>query len=89
MEKLESSNYRGIDYIRLNDLPDNQYLSFMEWVGKESIITIQVNGNALKNCVQYSDYCYWFDKVFSESEKAQTSDNSASKGKSFGLAFDN
>ena len=89
MEKLESSTYRGIDYIRLTELPDNQYLPFMKWVNRESVITIQVNGNPLKNCVQYSDYCYWFDNVYLEQENQASTENKQRIIKSYGLAFDN
>lgn len=89
MEKLESRTYKGIDYIKLTELPDEQYLAFMEWVGKESIITIQVNGNSVKNCVQYTDYNYWFDSVLLKSIDKNTPDNSRRNGKSYGLAFDN
>ena len=89
MEKLESRTYKGIDYIKLTELPDEQYLAFMEWVGKESIITIQVNGNSIKNCVQYTDYSYWFDSVLLQSSDPNSSNNSSRNGKSYGLAFDN
>ena len=65
MEKLESRTYRGIDFIRINELPNEQYDAFMNWVGKDSIITIQIDGEVQKNCVQYSDYSYWFESIFS------------------------
>ena len=89
MEKLESRTYKGIDYIRLTELPDEQYLAFIEWIGNESIITIQVNGSSIKNCVQFSDYSYWYDSIFMTSENAKTSKTSRSKRNSLGFAFDN
>ena len=90
MEKLESRTYRGIDFIQISELPNEQYNSFMEWVGKDSIITIKMEGQAQKNCVQYSDYSYWYDSVFANDRSARSKGGEVSgNGERFGFAFDN
>ena len=89
MEKLESKVFKGIEFIQLGDLPDEQYEAFMKWVGQGGIITIRMNGKSCKDCVQYSDYIYWFEKVYLSPDTNNHDSMVSGKGKSFGLAFDN
>lgn len=89
MEKLESKLFKGIEFIQLGDLPDEQYKAFMSWVGQGGIITIRMNGKTCKDCVQYSDYSYWFETVFLNQQSRKQDRKISGKGKSFGLAFDN
>ena len=89
MEKLESQVFKGIEFIQLGDLPDAQYEAFMNWVGREGVITIRMNGKTCKDCVQYTDYSYWFDTIFLSQDSLKKNNRVSGNGKSYGLAFDN
>ena len=87
MKKLNSTIYRGIEYIRLGSLPDKQRNQFLNWLDVSNIITIQVNGTFQSDCVQYSEYSYWFEQVFmSDKDNEQYKQLRRTKN-TFNLAF--
>ncbi|MDH5398289.1 MAG: hypothetical protein OEX02_09095 [Cyclobacteriaceae bacterium] len=87
MKKLKSSIYKGIEYIRLKHLPEQQLNQFLSWLDTESIITIQVDGVLQNDCVQYGDYSFWYDSVFRATANVQQIQKVRPNDKSFKLAF--
>lgn len=61
---VNSKQYKGIEYVLLNELPDEQKKVIQETLGKDHFIKILADGKILKDCVQYKDYRSWFEKVF-------------------------
>ncbi|MDH5381693.1 MAG: hypothetical protein OEW75_12615 [Cyclobacteriaceae bacterium] len=88
MTKIKSRLFKGIEFIQLRDLPANQKNNFLEWLDKDNIINIQVGSKVEKDCVQYSDYCYWFEQQENNTESIAKHNGKTSPEKSIGLAFD-
>ncbi|HEY4652990.1 MAG TPA: hypothetical protein VIH22_00680 [Cyclobacteriaceae bacterium] len=62
--------YKGIEYVKLNELPEDQQRKIRESLNQELFIKILVNGELQLDCILYKDYSYWFDRVYSASQKA-------------------
>lgn len=58
--------YRGIEFICVNELPENQQL-LLQHANEPERIKILVEGKIVSNCIQYKDYSDWFTTVFKRS----------------------
>jgi hypothetical protein len=56
--------YKGIQYIILDDLPEEQRINIIETLSQDFFIKILVNGKVLNNCIQFKDYLFWFENIF-------------------------
>ena len=88
MEKIKRQTFRGIEFIRLSDVPKDQYEEFSKWLTRDHIINIRIDRKIQKDCVQYSDYEHWFDNVRGGKSPSDENKTTDSNGKSIGLAFD-
>ncbi len=90
MQKV--SVYRGIEYIRISELPDVERSQIKNWLNGDMIIKIQTESELLPDCVVYKDYVHWFENIYTNLHPADTSEkakNSNVKSKSYrGLAFE-
>jgi hypothetical protein len=56
----EPEHYKGLVYVRISTLPDDQRNDIRDGYGREKIIKI-IRGNSLLNdCILYEDYVNWF-----------------------------
>jgi hypothetical protein len=62
--KAESKNYKGIHYVQLNELPVSQQDNLLKTLRADYFIKIMIEGSIVSQCIQYKDYCVWYDKVF-------------------------
>ncbi len=62
MEKAKV--YRGIEFVRISELPENQKVEIQKWASDGQIIKILKDEQLMSDCVQYKDYTYWFEVVF-------------------------
>ena len=63
-EKISKDVYRGIDFIRISNLPDDQQLIFKSWLNNDQVIKIMINNSKiLPDCVQYYIYEEWFGDI--------------------------
>jgi hypothetical protein len=62
--KVNSRIYKGIEYIQLNDLPQDQQEKIIETLHSEFFIKILIDTTIIKNCIQYKDYEMWFDSLY-------------------------
>jgi hypothetical protein len=62
--KVNSSLYKGIQYVQINALPPDQQDKLLKTINPELFIKILVDGKLIRNCLQFKDYEYWFDNVF-------------------------
>ncbi|MBX2944558.1 MAG: hypothetical protein KF725_01895 [Cyclobacteriaceae bacterium] len=59
--------YRGIEYVRVDDLPaEQQALLQMSFTYPERI-SILIDGKIIRNCIQYEPYTEWYTHVFQTS----------------------
>jgi len=64
--KAKATFYRGIEFICVSELPDNQQL-LLQQVRDPERIKILMAGKILNNCIQYKAYCDWYTTVFERS----------------------
>lgn len=58
--------YKGIEFICVSELPADQQL-LLQHVQEPERIKILMDGKILSNCIQYRDYCHWFNTVYKSS----------------------
>ena len=62
MGKAVSKIYRGIEFVQLSDLPNEQTLALEEWAkGRDVLVKILINNKIQQDCMLYSRYSEWFD----------------------------
>ena len=77
MYKIDPRNYKGIKFVTLASLPEDHRELLYEWIDKNSIISIQVKNSILRDCVQYSDYEYWFENILIHNKKASSQEDNS------------
>ena len=61
MKKEGVSTYKGIDYVQLSSLPNEQVDALNHILTDRTLIKIQVNDVVLEDCVLYSTYESWYE----------------------------
>lgn len=72
--KVNSKIYKGIEYIQLTDLPNEQQDLIVQHLEEDDFIKILVENSVISDCIQYKDYEAWFDTIF---RKPSTKNHSA------------
>ena len=62
--KVKAEIFKGIEYVQINRLPDEQRTKFLESLNRNLVIKILIDGKIVSNCVQYCDYELWFENVY-------------------------
>ena len=62
--KVQSTIYKGIEYIQVSTLPADQREMLLKTINKGLLIKILVDGKLVSNCLQFKDYEAWFEAVF-------------------------
>lgn len=62
--KVAAKVFKGIEYVQVNQLPENQRESFIQSVHDSLYIKILIDGKVVSGCVQYKDYERWYDAIF-------------------------
>jgi hypothetical protein len=62
--KVSSKIYKGIEYIQVKDLPEEQQEKILETLNHECLIKILIDKSIISNCIQYKDYVLWFDTIY-------------------------
>ena len=88
MKKINSEFFKGIEFIRIANLPEDQRVALLAELDPEHLINIQINSKVEKNCVLYTDYSYWFDHSFITRDTSTLASNNKKKNKQVGYAFD-
>lgn len=83
--KVKSKIFKGIEYVQLSELPNEQRESFIKTVNNDLIIKILISGKVLTDCIQFKDYVSWFDNVYKTSDTRKV-EASTLKNKSTSLA---
>lgn len=61
MHKAQPHIDMGTGYVQLSRLPFNQAIELRNWLPDTSLITVRAEEGLLVDCIQYSEYEYWFD----------------------------
>ena len=74
--KVNSTVYKGIEYVQVSSLPPEQQELLLQTINRELIIKILVEGKLVGNCLQFKDYEVWFDNIFKPEAKTPSSTKS-------------
>jgi hypothetical protein len=61
--KAPVENYKGIEFVRISSLPEDQKKAFWDSFDRHKIIKIMRNQELLNDCIQYHDYQEWSRQV--------------------------
>jgi hypothetical protein len=62
--KVNSTIYKGIEYIQLNALPPDQKERLLQTINHDLFIKILVDEKLIGNCLLFKDYEIWFENVY-------------------------
>ena len=66
--KVSAENYKGIEFIRISKLPEEQRKQIVQALPSDHIIKILREGELLTDCVQFKHYESWFDQNYRREE---------------------
>jgi len=70
--------YKGIEYVQLDELPEEQQILIKESLNGALFVKILVNGKLHQDCILYKDYSYWFESVYQVNQRHPVSVNGSS-----------
>lgn len=59
--KAASEIYKGIEYVRISNLPDEQKVTIWTTLRHDKVIKILKDDALFNDCIQYQDYVAWFE----------------------------
>jgi hypothetical protein len=62
--KVKSTIYKGIEFVEIYSLPNEQKQYLLQTIDPELFIKILVDGKLMSQCIQYKDYEEWYDNAF-------------------------
>jgi hypothetical protein len=62
--KVNSTVYKGIEFIEISTLPNDQKTSLLQSINPDLLIKILVDGKLMPRCLQYKDYEEWYDTAY-------------------------
>jgi hypothetical protein len=62
--KVNSTIYKGIEFVEISALPNEQKTSLLQSINPELFIKILVDGKLMPRCIQYKDYEEWYDNSY-------------------------
>ena len=62
--KVSAENYKGIEFVRLSRLPEDQKVLLLQSLTSDKIIKILRENELLTDCVQYKHYEAWYGKLY-------------------------
>jgi hypothetical protein len=75
--KVNSTIYKGIEFVEISALPNEQKTSLMQTVSPDLFIKILVDGKLMPRCIQYKDYEEWYDNSYRPAESKEQSSATA------------
>lgn len=87
--KINSENFKGIEYIQLNELPEDQCQKILESLDRDFLIKLLIDGKIVSNCLQYKDYSFWYDNIFNDQPKTYNVKTPDAEAVAENMAFQN
>jgi len=63
---MSAETYKGIEFVRISNLPDDQKNNIRQTIGDSKIIKILRGKELLHDCVQVNDYAMWMKENFNK-----------------------
>ena len=68
MTPISPQNYKGIVYVQLDRLPQEQSTQLNNWLPVTERIKLRIGENIVDGCVKYNDYIFWYENFFYKGE---------------------
>ena len=68
MNKICKRTFRGIEYIRVADLPAELSSEISNWLSDEVLIKIQTEEGIQRDCIQLKDFLHWYENLYTPME---------------------
>ena len=75
--KVNSTIYKGIEFVEISTLPSEQKASLLQTVSPDLLIKILVDGKLMPRCIQYKDYEEWYDNSYRPTASKEESSTTA------------
>lgn len=62
--KVNSTVYKGIEFIEISTLPNDQKASLLQTINPDLFIKILIDGKLMPRCLQYRIYEEWYDNEY-------------------------
>lgn len=62
--KVQTEIYKGIEFIQISKLPEDQKLLIKQSIPADQIIKILKENELLTDCIQFQHYSAWYDGQF-------------------------
>jgi len=85
--EINFENYKGIEFVRISSLPEDQKRMIWNSVDSQKIIKILRDDELLNDCLQYDDYQEWY-KLRYRAAMNQAESAQPLQSKSLKLAFE-
>ncbi len=85
--KVQGENYKGIEFVRISTLPDDQKQLIWTSLKRDKIIKILKNDCLLNDCVQVLDYEAWYAENYRTEVIKAVSSTNVQKQPDYTLAF--
>ena len=69
--KLEPKVYKGINYIRILELPKKQKLIYSEGQKQMELIKINTGNQVFQDCILYNVYDSWYSSIYLQAENEE------------------
>jgi hypothetical protein len=85
--KVNSTVYKGIEFIEISTLPTDQRTSLLQTINPELLIKILVDGKLMPRCIQYKVYEEWYDREYRPLAKKESNAIPESRGNEVNANF--
>ena len=69
--KLDPIVYKGINYIRISELPEKQKMFYAEDNHKMELIKINTGNQVYHDCILYNVYDSWYSSIYLHTENEE------------------
>ena len=73
--KLDPKVFKGINYVRISELPEKQKMIYSEDQEKMELIKINTGNQVYHDCIPYCVYNSWYNSIYLKSEIESASAN--------------
>jgi hypothetical protein len=63
---MSAETYKGIDFVRISKLPEDQKNQITQTIDRTKIIKILRGKELLPDCIQVNDYANWMRETFNK-----------------------
>lgn len=70
--KVQTEIYKGIEFIQISKLPEEQKVLIKQSIPADQIIKILKENELLTDCIQFQHYSAWYDSQFGNQAKPKT-----------------